>query len=247
MEKFFSIFFISGNSLLKIVLLAIFSELALFILTKLMGNRQVSQLSMFDYIIGITIGSIAAEMATSLENNYMEPLIAMIIYALVAIIISYVCQKSIKIRRFIDGNSLILLDNGELYMRNFKTSKLDLNEFLMQCRVNGFFNINEIQTAILEPNGQISFLPKASKKPATVENLNLVPDITTITTNVILDGTVLYENLRHTGNDITWLNNELKNQKIKDVSSVFLAFCDSKNNLSVYTKKDIQNTHNSFD
>lgn len=127
------------QDILKVIVLSIVSEIVLFLLTKLMGNKEMSQLSMFDYIIGITIGSIAAEMATALESDYMQPLVAMVVYAIIAVIISIVCTKSQKARRVIYGNSLILLDNGKLYRKNFKTAKLDLNEFLVQCRVNRLF------------------------------------------------------------------------------------------------------------
>lgn len=125
--------------LLKIVALSFGSVIFLFILTKLMGNKEMSQLSMFDYIIGITIGSIAAEMATALENDFMQPVVAMGVYAIVSIIISILSYKSLKVRRIISGNSLILLDNGELYRDNLKKAKLDLNEFLMQCRTARIF------------------------------------------------------------------------------------------------------------
>lgn len=138
--------------LLKIVALSFGSVIFLFILTKLMGNKEMSQLSMFDYIIGITIGSIAAEMSTALENDFMHPVVAMAVYAIVSIIISILSYKSIKIRRIISGNSLILFDNNELYRNNLKKAKLDLNEFLMQCRTAGYFSLSDIQTAILEPN-----------------------------------------------------------------------------------------------
>ena len=123
----------------KIVGLSFGSVIFLFILTKLMGNKEMSQLSMFDYIIGITIGSIAAEMSTALEDDFMQPVIAMAVYAIVSIIISILSYKSIKVRRIISGNSLILLDNGELYHDNLKKAKLDLNEFLMQCRTARLF------------------------------------------------------------------------------------------------------------
>ena len=125
--------------LLKIVALSFGSVIFLFILTKLMGNKEMSQLSMFDYIIGITIGSIAAEMSTALESDFMQPVVAMAVYAIVSIIISVLSYKSIKVRRIVSGNSLILLYNGELYRDNLKKAKLDLNEFLMQCRTSRLF------------------------------------------------------------------------------------------------------------
>lgn len=124
---------------LKIVALSFGSLIFLFILTKLMGNKEMSQLSMFDYIIGVTIGSIAAEMSTALENDFIQPLVAMAVYAAVSIVISIFSYKSLKFRRIISGNSLILLDNGELYRDSLKKAKLDLNEFLMQCRTARLF------------------------------------------------------------------------------------------------------------
>ena len=140
--------------ILKIIALSISSFIVLFFLTKLMGNREMAQLSMFDYIISITIGSIAAEMSTALDDNFIEPLIAMVVYAIGAIIVSFLALHFIKARRFISGTSLILYDNGKIFSKNLKKSKMDLNEFLMQCRTNGYFNLSDIQTAILESNGK---------------------------------------------------------------------------------------------
>ena len=139
---------------LKIIYLSFGSVVVLFLLTKLMGNREMAQLSMFDYIVSITIGSIAAEMATALEDDFTEPLIAMVVYAVVTIFISFLNNKFLFCRKVLVGKSIILMDNGKLYKKNFKKSKLDLNEFLVQCRTKGFFSLSDIQTAILEPNGK---------------------------------------------------------------------------------------------
>ncbi len=235
------------QDILKVVILSIVSEIVLFILTKLMGNKEMSQLSMFDYIIGITIGSIAAEMATALESDYMQPLVAMIVYAIVAIIISLICNKSLKARRFIYGNSLILLNNGTLYRKNFKTAKLDLNEFLVQCRSNGYFNLADIDTAILESNGKISFLPKSTTRPATPVDLNLTPEAASINVNIILDGKIMYENLKNTGHDEMWLQKELVSQGFEKPQQIFLATLDNQNHLSIYQNNDFSNSHDFFE
>ena len=145
--------------ILKIIALSTGSIVVLFILTKIMGQREMSQLSIFDYIISITIGSIAAEMATSLEDNFLEPLVAMIVYALITVIISFINFKSLKIRKAITGDALVLYNNGKLYRNNFKKAKLDLSEFLMLCRNGGYFNLSDLETVLLEPNGKLSFLP----------------------------------------------------------------------------------------
>lgn len=232
--------------ILKIIILSTTSIIILFILTKIIGSREISQLSMFDYINSITIGSIAAEMATSLEENFMQPLVAMITYTVIIIIIEFICGKSLKFRRLINGNALILLDNGKLYKKNFKKAKLDITEFLTECRNKNYFNISDIQTAILEPNGKLSIIPKSSKKIPVSEDINIYPKQEQITTNVILDGKIIYENLKSTGNNETWLNNTLKKQNISDISDIFLATCDSDNNLSFYTNIDKEITHDAF-
>ncbi len=217
--------------ILSVIGTSLFSVVVLFFLAKISGNKQMSQLSMFDYIIGITIGSIAAEMATELEA-FEKPLIAMIVYALMSLLISWLSYKSIVLRRFIVGKSLILFDKGKLYEANLRKAKLDVNEFLTECRNNGYFNIAMLQTAILEPNGKLSLLPLSTQRPATPDDLNLSPPQENLVITVIIDGKIL----KYTGNNEAWLKNELKAQGVSKIEEVFLATCDSNNALSVYSK-----------
>lgn len=231
--------------ILHIILVSTGSVIVLFLLTKIIGNRQMSQLSMFDYINGITIGSIAAEMATSLEDDFLKPLTAMIVYAALAVLISFLNEKSLVLRRLLAGTSLILLDNGKLYRKNFKAARLDLNEFLIQCRNAGYFNLSDIQTAVLEPNGRISFLPVSEKRPATPEDLNLTPTQEFWVSNVIIDGKILYRNLKSTGNNEKWLRAQLSKQKIP-LKKVFLAICDHDNHLTIYQKPEKAMTKDPF-
>ena len=233
--------------ILKIIILSITSILELFILTKIMGNKEMSQLSMFDYIVSITIGSIAAEMSTSLEEDFWQPVVAMLVYAIISILISFLSSKSIKLRRSFLGTTLILYDNGTLYNKNFKTAKLDLSEFLMLCRINGYFNLSDIQTALLESNGKISFLPKAEKRPTVTSDFNLNPVQDRITVNLILDGKLLKENLDYTGNDYVWLQNEIVKQGFSSINDIFLATCDMNNNISIYSKNNLRNKKDFFD
>ena len=185
--------------LLHVFLTSVGSVVFLFILTKLLGNKQMSQLSMFDYINGITIGSIAAEMATALEDDFLLPMIGMAVYTAAALLISLVASHSIKLRKFLIGRPLILYDNGKLYRECMKKAKLDLNEFLTECRNNGYFDLSEIQTAILETNGKISILPAASSRPVTPADMNLSPAQEKLPVNLIIDGSVLADNLKAIG------------------------------------------------
>jgi uncharacterized membrane protein YcaP (DUF421 family) len=223
--------------ILKISLASVGSLIILFISTKLIGNKQMSELNMFDYINGITIGSIAAEMATSLESDFYHPIIAMTVYTIAILIISRLSQKKVGLRRFFTGKSIILMENGKIYQKNFTTAKIDINEFLSQCRVNGYFNVDDIDTAILEQNGKISFLPKVAARPVNTKDLNLALIQEKISVSVILDGNIMSENLNRSGNDVEWLKRELAKQNIASEKEVFLAMCNTSNNtLSVYAK-----------
>lgn len=232
---------------LNILLASAGSVIVLFILTKLMGNRQMSQLSMFDYIIGITIGSIAAEMATSLESDFLKPLIAMVVYALFSIGFSIITSKSLRLRRYLTGETLVLFEDGKLFRGNLKKAHLDLTEFLSQCRNSGYFNLADLQSAILEHNGKMSFLPKSQKRPVTPSDLNINTSLEKPLLNIILDGELLKDNLKFTGNNKTWLDKELHAQGIKKMEDVFLATCDCDNNLSVYVKINQPMTRDMFE
>lgn len=222
--------------LLKICFSSAFSLITIFILMKILGSRQMSQLSMFDYVNGITVGSIAAEMATSLEGDFLKPLVAMIVYTILMYLLSLACSKSIKARKIINGKSFLLYQNGKLIEENFKKSKLDINEFLTQCRINGYFNLADLDTAILETNGNISFIEVSKKRPATPEDFNLSPEQEKPVYNVIIDGKIIYDNLKASGHDENWLKNNLNKQKQNNISKIFLATCDANSNLSIYVQ-----------
>lgn len=213
--------------ILKICLTAVLSILEMFIVTKLMGKRQISQLSLFDYVNGITIGSIAADMAFSPIDEFWKPAVAIVVYGIFAVIFSFVSNKSIKFRRFFVGEALILMDNGTIYRKNFQKAKLDLNEFLMQCRMGGYFNIDDLQTVIMEANGQLSFLPKATLRPLNPSDLSLHPQKETPPYVVVSDGKILHENLAACGKNEIWLRKALKEGKFPPIEKIYAAFVDN--------------------
>lgn len=215
---------------------SLFSIIALLILTKLLGYRQVSQFSMFDYINGITIGSIAAEMAIDLEGNFLKPLLAMVVYAAFVILLSKISQKSIPLRRLINGKAIMLYQDGQIYNENLRKAKMDVDEFLVECRVNGYFDLSQIESAVLEPNGKISFLPVTEDRPATPKDLGIKPAQEEIFANIIIDGHIMKENLKHVGRDQNWLNQQLDGQNIKKPEDVFLAICDKQGNFYAFPK-----------
>ncbi|WP_295584291.1 DUF421 domain-containing protein [uncultured Oscillibacter sp.] len=206
---------------------------ALFLAAKLIGHKQLAQLDFFDYITGITIGSIAAEMATEPEEPW-RPLTAMLLYGGITLALSVITNKFPRTRRYFYGTSTVLLDRGKLYRENLKKAKLDLNEFLVMCRQQGYFDLTAIETAVFEYNGHLTILPVSGRRPATPEDLNLAPKQEQRFAEVILDGQVQARHLRELGVDQTWLERQLQSRGISSPRDVFLAVCDRDKHLVVY-------------
>lgn len=221
---------------LCVCLTSLFSFGALFVIAKFLGHKQISQLDFFDYITGITIGSIAAEMATELETPW-KPLTAMVIYGAVSWLLSVLSNKFPRMRKYLNGTPTILMDHGKLYRENFKKAKLDLSEFMVMCRQQGYFDLTGIETAVYEYSGKLTILPVSDKRPATPSDMNLHPEQELLFTELIMDGRVLEDNLKRMGLDLTWLNKQLEQNRIHSPKEVFLAVCD-KNLKFVYFKND---------
>ena len=226
---------------INIILTTIFSALVLFLMTKLMGHKQVAQLDFFDYITGITIGSIAAEMATDLEEPW-KPLVAMIVYGLIAVGLSILTDKAPRLRKYLDGSPSVIFDGGKFYRENMKKAKLDLSEFMMMCRQQGYFNLQEIQTAVFEYNGKLSVLPVTVHRPATPADMNLSPAQEYIFSEVIMDGRILEGNLKKMELNLDWLTQQLNSQGVQDAKDVFLGVCDVNHNLTIYKKEHEKTT-----
>lgn len=221
---------------ITIIWQAFFSVVALFVLTKLMGYRQISNMSVFDYINSITIGSIAAEMATDMGGDYLKCLVAMIVYAIFAVVLSKICQKSVTLRRLINGKAITLFMHGKLYKENLKKAKMDVDELLIECRINGYFDLSQIEAIVLEPNGKISILPITENKPITPKDLGITPTQEELFANIIVDGQILKYNLEHINRDEQWVKQQLAIHNIKSVNDVFLAICDRQGNFYAYEK-----------
>ena len=220
--------------IIKVVLTALLSVISLFIITKIMGHKQVAQLDFFDYICGITIGSIGAELATELEKPY-KPLIALVVYGGLSLILTLLAHKFPRTRKYINGTPTILLNNGNLYRENLKKAKIDLSEFMLMCRVKGYFDLDEIQTAIYEHNGKLSILPKAANRPATPEDLQVTAKATHIGVELIMDGRIMDENLSRIEKNEKWLQKQLQSQGFKDARDVFLGiYRNSEDLLRLY-------------
>lgn len=220
---------------LTLCLTTVGSFAVLFLVAKFIGHKQIAQLDFFDYITGITIGSIAAEMATELEEPW-KPLVAMIIYGGITLSLSLISSRFPRSRKYLNGTPTILLDHGKLYYENMKKARLDLSEFLVMCRQQGYFDLTTIQTAIFEYNGKLTILPVTTQRPVTPQDMDLHPNQELIFTELIMDGRILEDNLHRMGLDRTWLDKQLKQRHISNAKEVFLAVCDRNLNFVLFRK-----------
>jgi uncharacterized membrane protein YcaP (DUF421 family) len=226
------------NDLISVVLRTILVLIFLFILTKLMGKKQVSQLNIYDYLIGITIGSIAADISLDIEKNIISGLLCLAIYGLSDVAISILTQKSLKMRRLFTGTPTTLIENNKILESNLRKEKIDINDLQEQAREQGYFNLEDINFAILETSGKISFLPKTENTPATKKELNIKYNKESLVANIIIDGTLIENNLNNMNKDIKWLNQQLKIKGYKDYKKILLATLDNNEKLVIYPKNN---------
>lgn len=218
-----------------VIILSLVSIAVLFIITKLMGYRQISEMSFFDYVVGISIGSIAAEMATNIDLEWWKGVTAMVIYGIVGILLSVITQKSIKARKFISGTPIILINNGRIDKKALKKARIEIDDLLTSARGNGYFNIADIDCAIMETNGKISFLPMAMKRQLNPGDFNFSPEREGLYVNVIIDGKIMEEDLKYAKITKSELELELKRQN-KKLENLILATVDLKKQLTFFEK-----------
>ena len=219
---------INYNELFNVVIRGLLSLITLFLVTKLIGKKQVSQLSLFDYVIGISIGNFAAEMTINLESEELYGIIAVLLFGGIAYLVSVGTMKSIKLRRFFMGSPTILIEHGKILQDNFYKVKYDINDMLEQCRVNGYFDISEIDYAIVEANGELSILAKSEYLPVNRNDMKLKVSKSGLCANVIIDGKVMYNNLKKINKDEKWLN--------KEISDIILATVDINDKVVFYER-----------
>lgn len=205
----------------------------LFIVCKLIGKKQVSELSLFDYVIGISIGNFAAEMIMNFEGQYINGVIAIIVFGITSYIVSMTTLKSMILRRILIGTPTVIVQNGKVIKKNLLRTKIDINDLLEQVRTNGYFDLSEVEYIIMEANGKLSILPKTENKPVTLKDMNIKGDKASLCANVIIDGHIMKNNLINMNKDEKWLLKELKVKGV-ELKDILLATLDNNEKLTIY-------------
>jgi uncharacterized membrane protein YcaP (DUF421 family) len=224
------------SDFLNICFRTILILIILFFITKMMGKKQISELNFFDYVVGITIGSIAADISLDIEKNMIAGIAALFIYGFISYIISFVSIKSILARRFFIGVPTVLVEKGKIIESGLKKSKIDVNDLLMEARENGYFNLDEIDYALMEVNGNISFLPKEKEKPVTKRDMKIKCSNEGLTVNAIIDSKYMANNMKAINKDKEWLDHELKVNGYDNYDNILLATIDNNYKVTIYEK-----------
>jgi uncharacterized membrane protein YcaP (DUF421 family) len=217
---------------LEVAIRSVCILIGLFIITKLLGKKQLSKLSFFEYIVGITVGDIAGTLSMDLDIRLTEGITSILIWALFPVAISYISLKNKKFRDFIEGNSTVFIKNGKIMEENLKKEKYTIDELLEQLRKKDVFRVADVEFATLESNGDLSILLKRDKQPLTVGDVFPNPAPMKEPQTVIMDGMILDEPLAIMGLNRSWLKGELDKQGIA-VENVFLAQVDSYGQVTV--------------
>ncbi len=227
---------INISEVISVTIRAFLSLVTLFLVTKMLGKKQVSQLSLFDYVIGISIGNFAAEMTINLETSEVNGILAVVLFGVFAYTISYLTTKSICLRRFFQGTPTIIVEKGKILENNMRKIKLDINDLLEELRSKGYFSLNEVEYVIMEVSGDVSILPKAKYKPLTLNDMNTTVEDSYLECIAIIDGKIMKNNLKDIHKNEYWLKKEIRKQKNIDISKILLCTIDNNMKINVYER-----------
>ena len=214
------------------------SFIYLFVISKILGKKQIAQLEFIDYAVGISLGSIAAELATQTDEPFYYDLIAMTIFFLLALFVALVGRKTSFLKRIFKGKPCALIYEGKIDYKQLNKCKIDTNDLLSMLREKGFFNIDDVAYAIFEPSGKLSVLPKGSQRPVVIEDLDKKSESAQLTNILVVDGSVSKSGLTEINKDKKWLFKKLKIETKKDLKNIILAIYDNQTKtFSVHYKK----------
>ena len=214
----------------------------LFIISKILGKKQIAQLEFIDYAIGISLGSIAAEMATDSETPFYYYLIAMTIFLVLALLVSVIGRKNTVLKRILKGKPSTLIYEGKIDYKQLVKCNIDVNDLLSMLREKNYFDINDVAYAIFEPSGELSVLPKGNQKPVVLEDVNREAIEPSSLTNVlVVDGAISESGLSEANKTNEWLFGKLQIKDKDELKNIILATYDDNNDkLNVHYKNTVK-------
>lgn len=202
---------------------SIIAFFSLLIFTKILGKQQISQLTFFDYALGITIGSIAATLTTDLSSRAWPHFVGLFTWSALGYLMQCITEKWRYAAKYIEGEPTIVIMNGKIMENVLRKMKYTASDIMGLLRVKDIFDLNQVDFAIIEPNGQLSVIKKPEYEPLTPKDMSILKAPSSISTELIYDGILIKQNLKQLNKTEEWLINQLKMYEVKDISEVFLA------------------------
>ncbi|GAS82178.1 DUF421 domain-containing protein [Paenibacillus sp. SZ31] len=202
---------------------SIIAFLTLIIYTRVLGKQQMGNLTYFDYINGITIGSIAGTFATDLSSKAWIHFVALTIFTIITIIFQYITLKNRTISKLMDSDPTLIIQNGKILEQNLSKMRVKFDELTMMLRQKDVFDITTLDYAILEPDGSLSVVLKPENQPVTAKDMHMHPPKSKLMTEIIIDGLLIKQNLEERNKDTNWLSEQLKKQNITIQDIAFAA------------------------
>src|SRR5690625_626143 len=217
---------------LNILLRSISLVFILFFITKWMGKKRIRQLSIFDYITGFVLGSLAVIITLNPKLNFFSGVLAIFVWFIISFIFDFLSLKSKTIRNFIEGKSTIIIQEGKVMEDNMKKERFTTDDLLYHLRSNQVFEVADVEFALLEPTGELTVLPKTNTTPITAKDLNIQMPPKKEPQTVIMDGNIILESLANLSLNPGWLETELAKMNVA-LENVFLGQVDSDGQLTV--------------
>lgn len=211
------------DNMLPMLYETIFGFFALFILTKILGKTQISQLTPFDFIAALVLGELVGNALFDKEAGIPEIAYVIFLWGSLLYIVEMITQKFKGSRFILEGKPSMIIYKGKFNYEEMRKGKIDIGEVQHLLRSKDVFSVKEVEYAILETNGEVSVLKKSEFQTPTKKDLNIKPSKVQIATPLILDGEIVEDNIAEVDLSEKWLLNEIKSHNYKTVKDVFYA------------------------
>lgn len=218
--------------LTKAITYPIIIYIILIVLARIIGRKLLGQLTFFDFVSGITLGTVAGSFVTTEVQGYYV-ILSLAIFTIMVIISGYITLKSMTIRNLIIGEPITLIKNGKIYEDNMRKIRYNQDILMMQLRERDVFDLEEVVDAILEPHGRLSVLKRSKDQPVTLKDLNIFTPNKGLPTELVKEGRILEHNLKKHNISHEWLFNQLSAKSVQRIEEVFLASLSSEGKLYI--------------
>lgn len=223
-------------SFYEIIFRTVIIFITVYIWARILGKKLISQMTFFDYVAGIALGSLTASSIMTPGIDLYKTVVSISLFSLLALLLGLTSLNSLSLRKIINSQPSTVIENGEIQYYQLKKIRLDISDLLMQLRKKNAFYLNEIETAIVETDGTLSVLKKANAMNVTKADLQVITPSRGIPYNLVVDGKVIRYNLKALDKDDNWLQTSLLSNGVTDISKVMLCQIDKQNHISIHQK-----------